>query len=73
MTTKTFRQRIVVEKLAIDVDDPFDFHLEKFKSLAREIFYEIEEISWRPILDKGKKIVWIEFIAHGIMDPQPTQ
>ena len=68
MTTKTFRQRITVEKLAINVDDPFDFHLERFKRMAREIFYEIEELYWLPILDKGKNIIWIEFIATGTVE-----
>ena len=68
MITKTFQQRITVEQLTIDVDDPFDFHLKKFKCMAREIFYEIEEIYWLPILDKGKNIIWIEFTATGTVE-----
>ena len=68
LTTKTFQQRITVEQLTIDVDDPFDFHLERFKRMAREIFYEIEEIYWLPILDKERKIVQFEFTATGTIE-----
>lgn len=68
MKTKTYKQRIAVAELTINVDDPFDFHLERFKRMAREIFSEIEEIYWLPILDKGKKIIWIEFTATGTVE-----
>ena len=68
LTTKTFQQRINVTELSLYVDAPFDFHLERFKRMAREIFYEIDEIYWLPILDKGKNIIWIEFTATGTIE-----
>ena len=68
MKTKTFQQRIAVAELTIDVDDPFDFYFKKFKCMAREIFYKIEELYWIPLLDEEKNIIWIEFTATGTVE-----
>ena len=68
LTTKTFQQRINVTESSLYVDAPFDFLLERFKEKAKKIFYEIEEISWFPILDKERKIVQFEFVATGTIE-----